>query len=367
MITEKIRVVHFIANLTGGGAQTQLLMLCNGLNKSKFDVFIVCWDDTLDSKLHKDITLIKIPRNKKFNIFNFASRIINVCNELNPNIIHLWLPELITLPAAISGLNRKSFVISSERRLPSTNPFKIVFYRDRIEYLIHLISDVVVTNFPVPIKRKSIFNYILKIRQGITIFNGVKFSNHLKELSNEQKSEFRIVYCGRFVTQKNIIVLLEAISILTNEGYSELKLDLYGKGELESELRKFVTQKRLEKIVSFKGYDENWKKHSVNADCFILPTSREGMPNVLFEAASFGLPIISTNIEEISYHFKDGYDALLSNPKDVESLKKNILKLLTNNELAKKISLNALKTIERYSIQNMIHTYEELYLKGVKI
>tara|TARA_R110002012_G_scaffold34820_8_gene100065 strand:- start:8176 stop:9288 length:1113 start_codon:yes stop_codon:yes gene_type:complete len=366
VITEKIKVVHFIANLTGGGAQTQLLMLCNGLNKLKFDVFIVCWDDTLDSELHPDVSIIKIPRGNKYNILVFAKRIISVCRVLNPPIIHLWLPELITLPASFYGLKTKSFVISSERRLPSTNPFKIVFYRDRIEYLIHLFSDVVVTNFPTPIKRKSIFNYILSIRGGVTIFNGVKFSEPINESTNKNTSDFRIIYCGRFVSQKNVVILLEALVMLINEGHSNINLDLYGNGELESELKSFVTQYKIENHVSFKGYDENWKKHSVTADCFVLPTSREGMPNVLFEAASIGLPIISTTIEEIAYHFTDGYDALLSDPKDVESLKSNILKIKQNKKMADDISLNALRTIEQYSVQNMVNTYENLYIKGLK-
>lgn len=365
----KHRIVHFISTLKDGGAQTQLILLCNNIDLEKFEVHIVCWDNECAIPLRKEINVITLNRGNKFNFLSFFRKVFSITQKVNPNLSHLWLPEMITLPAAIISKYLRIPIINSERRLPSTNISQIVWYRDRIEYLIHLMANIVTTNFPIPIKRKSFFNLLVNKNKGLTVYNGVDFINLAnKTIFNtnfNENSQFHIIYCGRFVIQKNVMYLLKAVKELNDLGFN-LKLDLFGSGELEKELRLYVDNNHLNQVVVFKGYSKNWKEYSAQANCFVLPTSREGMPNVIFEAMSIGLPVISTNIEEISCHFKNGYDALLLDPKDVLQLRQGIVKLYNDPILASRLKNNALQTIKKYSIKNMVLNYEKLYYQLLK-
>jgi glycosyltransferase involved in cell wall biosynthesis len=360
----KKKVVHYIATLKNGGAQTQVILLCNQIDLSKFDVFIVCWDRESTLPIREGIKIIELERGNKYNLIKFFSSVFKTTKEIKPDIAHLWLPEILTVPAAFTARYLNIPIINSERRLPSTN-FKILWLRDRIEYLIHIFSNAVVTNFPTPIKRKSVFNQLVhNSGKGITIFNGLDIENlnSIKNLSNLNRNSktFNLVYCGRLVLQKNIDLLLAAIKQLLDQNYS-LKLSIIGIGEMEESLRTYVKNNNLSEHVEFLGYRNDWKKIAVNSDAFILPTSREGMPNVLFEAIAIGLPIIATDIEEISCHFRDEYDSLLMKPNNISSMVHTIEKAINNPLLLESIKANADLTVKKYTVESMVNQYEKLY------
>jgi len=140
-----------------------------------------------------------------------------------------------------------------------------------------------------------------------------------------------------------------------------LKLSIIGIGEMEESLRTYVKNNNLSEHVEFLGYRNDWKKIAVNSDAFILPTSREGMPNVLFEAIAIGLPIIATDIEEISCHFKDEYDSLLMKPNNISSMVYTIEKAMNNPSLLESIKANADLTVKKYTVESMVNQYEKLY------
>lgn len=360
----KKKVIHYISTLKNGGAQTQVILLCNNIDLERFDVSIICWNKESAITLRDEIKIVEISRGNKYSLFKFFAGIIKETKKIRPDIIHLWLPEILTFPAALYGWVSNIPVINSERRIPTSN-VDTIWFRDRVEYLIHLFSRKITTNFPIPIKKKSIFNTLVyKSGKGATIFNGLDIEN-LKLLRKKERNifhdrEFRLIYCGRLVKQKNIDLLLRAFKNLISENY-KLSLTLIGVGEEEDSLKRFVSESKLESCVSFLGYQNDWKNIAINMDCFILPTSREGMPNVLFEAAAIGLPVIATNIEEISCHFTNGYDSILVPPNDVDSISTAIKIAISDPSHLAKIQKAADVTIGNYTIEKMTNNYENLY------
>lgn len=354
------KVVHYISTLKGGGAQTQVILLCNELDKTQFKAYIVCWDRDSAIALSPDVNVIVVERGSKWNLLSYINRNIKVSREIGPDIIHLWLPEILTVPIAFYGWLSGIPIVSGERRVP-TEKLGMLWLRDRIKYLAHVLSSRVVSNFPMPISRKSFFNLIVKFKKGVTIYNGVSASNIVKsDRVRPAGRPFTLAYCGRLVPQKNVDVLIKSIGQLRDAGF-HANLDIYGEGELEHQLKQLTADLNLSQHIAFHGYKKNWKELAQYADCFILPSSREGMPNVLFEAIVIGLPIISTTIEEIACHFTDGYDSILVNSIDVKSLSDAIYRAGSNAELLFAIKTNAYKTIEKYAIPNMARSYEDLY------
>jgi lipopolysaccharide/colanic/teichoic acid biosynthesis glycosyltransferase len=68
-------------------------------------------------------------------------------------------------------------------------------------------------------------------------------------------------------------------------------------------------------------------------DVVVLPTYREGFPNVPLEAAAMSLPVVATNVEGCVDAVEDGRTGLLVPPRDAEALARAIRTYLTDPDL----------------------------------
>lgn len=359
-MNNKINLTHVIGTLKDGGAQTQLLLLCNNINLDIFNVTIICWDNTSSVNLKPEIAIVTVDRGNKYNLISFFFKIITATRLAKPDLLHLWLPEIITIPACVVGKIEGIPIINSLRRIPVNN-FSKLWFRDRLSYFNHLVSTITVANFKLPIARKSLLNRILKGKY-LTIFNGLdlnpsgKTSNNFQEVKN-----FKICYTGRLVPQKNVELIIKAVALLRSSGKT-ISLDIYGDGYLRKDLESLTASLNIQNEVHFHGYLDNWKAKATTADVFVFPSDREGMPNVLFEAASIGLPLIVSQIEEIKIHFTDSYDALLLKENSIDEIVRCLNKIMLQPQLSVELRKNCLETIKKYSVQKMVDNYEVLYL-----
>lgn len=360
-----IRIIHCISKLKSGGAQTQLIHLLNNLDKSIFDVYVLCWDKESALVLNSDVNILEI---KKGNIFNLVYNIFVSIKRCNPSIIHVWLPEIMAVPAAFCGLILNVPVVSSERRIP-TLKFSKLYLRDRIKYLSHLFSNKVITNFNINFSNRFFFKFLFKRRNGEVIFNGIDidyFSNFLKiDTYNPNSNKLKLLYVGRLAKHKNIDLLLDAISILKNN-LIYIDLTIIGEGEEYNFLVNKTSRLNLESSVSFLGFDNNWSKNAYKYDFFILPSNLEGMPNVLFEASALRLPILASNIPEINSHFIDGLSAFLFKPNSIESIVRVIKFAFFNPNLSYQIQEKAFQLVKNYSIKEMTTKYQNIYFQVIK-
>ncbi len=100
-------------------------------------------------------------------------------------------------------------------------------------------------------------------------------------------------FVGRINRDKGINDLLEAFFLMNNNS----KLLLVGEIEKNSYLDVVLLEKarKSEKII-FAGKIEAVEKYYAAMDVLILPSYREGFGNVIIEAESMGIPVISSNI-----------------------------------------------------------------------
>lgn len=362
----KIRVLHCISKLKSGGAQTQLIHLVNGLDKNKYEIGVLCWDSKSALNIDENVVIIHVRRNKS--VITLWKDIYQEMKKFNPDLLHLWLPEIMTVPASISGflLNIKS--VSGERRIPTKRIGKL-YFRDRIKYLSHVFSTKIVTNFQLNFSGRRVFKLLFYFKKGAVVNNGLDInflSVYATTIQNHRiKEETRIIYVGRLAEQKNLHLLLIAIQKLNKSGLN-IKLDIYGQGELLYELQKTRKKLRIENQVVFKGFVSDWFRYAENYDFFILPSNLEGMPNVLFEAAAVKLPILASDISEINSHFKHLENAILFKPNQSKSIEEAVILALENGDLVTSLIENAFTQVKNYSLQNMIENYSNIYKSILK-
>jgi glycosyltransferase involved in cell wall biosynthesis len=89
---------------------------------------------------------------------------------------------------------------------------------------------------------------------------------------------------------------------------------------------------------------------------YVLPSYYEGMPRSLLEAMSYGLPIVTTDINGVSDLVQDGIDGLLIKPGDIQGLAHKIIMLLRDEPLRVQLANNA-----RVRIQKEFNVEDKLY------
>jgi glycosyltransferase involved in cell wall biosynthesis len=102
-----------------------------------------------------------------------------------------------------------------------------------------------------------------------------------------------VLAVGRLTTQKAFDVLIRAFAQVRRT-YSA-RLLILGEGEERPALEAMISKLRLEEDISMPGFVQNPYPYMAHAAVFVLSSRWEGLPTVIVEALSLGLPIIATD------------------------------------------------------------------------
>ena len=136
--------------------------------------------------------------------------------------------------------------------------------------------------------------------------------------------QINYVWVARFGEDKGQDFLVRAFKIV-HDMNSDTHLYLVGKYNPESEyyiqIYNYIEENNLKDYVHVTGFDDNpykWMKH---ANCFVLPSRREGLPNALIEAMYVGIPVVATRcVPIVDRIVKDGYNGYVVNVDDEKNM-----------------------------------------------
>jgi len=232
--------------------------------------------------------------------------------------------------------------------------------------------------------RDLVDNFGIKENKIKIIYNPL----NTKEIQNsalqplEQKYEkiFKnptIITAGRLTKQKNKQHLIKAFKRVKDE-IKEANLVILGKGELEPKLKQLINDLNLEDRVYLLGWQENSFKFLAKSKAFILSSLWEGLPCSILEAMACGLPVISVDCksgpreilapktdinkeaEEIEYAEFGILAPAPNKEKSEESLKQVMIEILTNKNLADKLSKKSLERAKDFDIKKIINEWSFL-------
>jgi len=171
------------------------------------------------------------------------------------------------------------------------------------------------------------------------------------ELANQLRddSKFTFIFVGRLVKDKGINELCKAYERIHNR-YPNTRCWLVGPYEdnldpISAESRRLIEESDngLESVGSKSG--DELLAYYVAADCFVMPSYREGFPNTVMEAGALGLPSIVTDINGSREIIKDGINGMIVPPQNEDVLYQAMVTMLTSNIDRKKMADNARKMI----------------------
>lgn len=174
---------------------------------------------------------------------------------------------------------------------------------------------------------------------------------------------FTFVFIGRMVKDKGINELIESFNRITNER-ENVRLLLLGK--FEDELDPILPTTRdiinNNKFIDFVGYQNDVRPYLVASDVLILPSYREGFPNVILQAGAMGIPCIVTDINGCNEAIINGENGIIIPKQDSNALYEAMNHLMDNKDLYNKMAQNARPLISsRYDQKDLWNALLEMY------
>lgn len=191
-----------------------------------------------------------------------------------------------------------------------------------------------------------------------------------EELNLRDTSKFTYLFVGRIVRDKGINELVSAFDKLQEEN-ENIRLILVGPYEdtldpISDRSREIISNNTAIFAVGKKMGNELLAYYSV-ADCFVMPSYREGFPNTVLEAGAMGLPSIVTDINGSREIIVDGENGMIVPPQNEERLYQAMKVMLTSKAEREKLVSNARKMIadrfEQSFVRKCLYEYYDEVIK----
>ena len=178
----------------------------------------------------------------------------------------------------------------------------------------------------------------------------------LKPGNRSQGNSKRFLTIGRFTPlHKGIDLLIEAFHIFAQKNH-DWQLDIVGGGEQKETFLKIINRYQLEDRITIHPFTNKIQDFYSNAQVYVLSSRWEGMPLVLVEAMSHGLPIITSDLP-VCQEILDDFGMYFPN-SNIEGLAQR-LEDATHIDWKSK-SEEAIKIAQRFDVKQIVEQWKQL-------
>ena len=166
-----------------------------------------------------------------------------------------------------------------------------------------------------------------------------------KKLASQRQSNetLRLLFLARLEPDKGLYETVDACALLLGKGH-HIRLVIAGDGSEAARIQIYAKDK-LGENVHFPGYVRGEQKSELfkEANAFVMPSYREGLPISVLEAMAFGLPIVTRPVGGLKELLVNGKHGFVTESKDPLVIADLIEKLIDQPQLAEGISRNVHK------------------------
>jgi glycosyltransferase involved in cell wall biosynthesis len=160
--------------------------------------------------------------------------------------------------------------------------------------------------------------------------------------------------------EKGHDILLRAAR-LTADRLVPVRFVAAGQGPMRGELEAQHRQLGLGERFVFAGERSDVLRLLAGADLFVLPSRQEGLPVVIMEATTAGVPLVVTAVGELPLLFTDGVDALVVPPDQPEALARAVAALAGDAELRARLACGSRARSELFDVTRCVGEIEDVY------
>ncbi len=174
-------------------------------------------------------------------------------------------------------------------------------------------------------------------------------------------SHKRIIAAGRLDFQKHFDALIDIWAKLAPK-YPDWRLDIYGSGSDRELLQTQIERLGIEQSIALQKPTKDIQKEYLKSSIYVMTSRYEGLPMVLLEAQTMGLPIVAYACQcgprDI---ITEGENGFLIEPYDEDLFIEKLSALIEDEELRKQMGKKAKANTKHYQIEQVMPQWEALF------
>jgi glycosyltransferase involved in cell wall biosynthesis len=351
-----MRLLFFISELGGGGAERVMTVLCNKLSERGHDVYLV-FDTSrpVAYELSEKVQKINLSPWRTCKGINLLARLVNirrVTRKIKPDVIISF----------IRGLNAEVLLSTFGLRIP-------------VVASEHSTFDA---NFPA--RQRFSMYYMNRLATRVTVL-----TRHDRDFIGDRLKNTVVmpnplpypVYTGNNERKKNVLCA-GSIDRCRPKGFDNIikiwgeisgrfpgwTLDICGGGRKENfeYLKQLTLEHGVHDTVNFTGFRNDIDKLMQETSIFCLPSKSEGFSMVLIEAMSRGCACVCFDCKsgpgEIVTRDKSG---ILVKDQDMEEMGEALIKVMSDEKLREQLSIAAREEVKRFDVDVITDRWENLF------
>jgi len=364
--TGKKRVAYIFPALPVGGAEKQLALLLDHLDRSRYVPYVCCLfkEGAIAEKIRRggvEVTLIGLGT-----VYDVRAvwKLRAYLAQRRIDIVQTCLFGFDLFANCAARLAGVPAVISTRRERAVWKRLRHRTAQSMANFFVHMIvansaavKEFVMAQEGVPADKVAV------------IYNGIEPSDYqyagsaaaVREELSIAPDRTVIATVSNFGALKGHSHLIRAAALVRARVPQALFL-FVGAGPCMSDAVACAKASGVEDMVRFAGLREDIGRVLAACDLFAFPSLTEGFPNAVLEALCAGVPVVATRVGGIPEMIEHGVDGVLVPPQDPEALAREIVRLCHEKERARALAARGREKAGKYfSAEHMASAYGRLY------
>lgn len=288
-----------------------------------------------------------------------------------PDVVHVQCHYMVGKAAILAAEKHRIRLIATNHFMPENlDPFlpfpqwfNNIVSRNSWRDMGRLMGRASVVTTPTPLaaetmRQRAGLEHVLPLSNGIDV-------DYYRPRPGEvvpERSSPTVLFVGRLAVEKNVNVLIEAISKTDPE--LGICAEIIGDGEQRDVLRDQISSLRLEERIIMRGHvdEEELRKAYMAADVFCQPGTAELQSLASLEAMSAGKPVVLADALALPHLVSEGQNGWLFKPHDSDDLARQLNRIFRIPR-AERLAMGEVsrEKVTRHGIDKTMAAYEQLY------
>lgn len=351
-----------------GGLPSVVVTLARTIDRTRFDVSVLCMNaaGALAGDLEEEGVPVLIVPSPRQPDYLAALRVVRILRRSRVDVLHTHNTQPF-LEAGFAG------VLAGVRTLVHTDhgrgwpDLRRYVWGERVmsRFAYRVVGVSEETSAQLIEFGKIDPNKVVTIRNGIDPhpFDLAPDRSRLRRALDIEEQAPVICTVARFEREKGVDVLIDALPAIAR-AMPDLVCLIVGYGEEEEELRRLASTHGVQASVRFLGPRRDVADILMSADCYVLPSRREGLPMTILEAMAAGRPVVATRVGGVPGVVMEGRTGVLVEPESPTALAAAVIGLLEEPARRQAYGVEARRLFDAdFSARVMTREYERLYVR----
>jgi len=368
---KKINVLQLLTTSNVRGSENLVINMVDKGDRDKFN-YLICTlypvGDLQEFASEKGIQAFTL--DAKVNFFLAAIRLWRILNQYSIDIVHVYGFRADILCRMVLLFSKTKVLVSAIHSVYQECP-KSIFIIDK---LLSSLVNLYISNSHCGAEFHQLNTdidkdkyYVAHSGVDVTVFKKNNIKSNFRKINNISDDALIITMLAGITGQKGHDIAVKALSSIKNKYLeNDFKLVFVGHDYVGGDIQDLSVERDVNERVMFLGFCNPKTVHKVMSatDIFILPSLREGLPTVVIEAMSYGLPVVASDVGGTSELLLDGETGFLVIPANIDSLIEKLSVLMKDESLRVKMGAAGRKLVEtKFSLEYMVSSIEKKYIE----